>query len=166
MKRSTKILTGTTVAILITTASISMVSAHGGFNRSGGCDGYGGPQQWQQGLGPMMHQRGKMWGFGSGMQQFVQQRLDQAKYQLRITEEQEPAWQEFTAEIENGVSTMRDHMQQRRTQKSLAERVQHMRDKSDQMSQMASAVEKMYQTLTPEQQKIADEFTPMRMRGF
>ncbi len=166
MKRSTKILTGTTAAILITTASISMVSAHGGFNRSGGCDGYGGPQQWHQGQGSMMHLRGKMRGFGSGMQRFMQQRLDQAKYQLRITEEQEPAWQEFTAEIEKGASTMRDHMQQRRTQKSVAERVQHMRDKSDQMSQMAGAVDRMYKALTPEQQKIADEFTPMRMRGF
>ena len=160
MKRSTKILITTAAVIGIGAGSVSLVSAHGG---CGG--GYGMPQQWGQGHGPMMH-RGFKRGFGAGMEQFMQERLDQAKYKLRITEEQEPAWQEFTTQIGKSAATMRDRMQQRWSQPTVSERVQHMRDKAGQVSRMADAVERLYQTLTPEQQKIADQFSPMRMRGF
>jgi len=113
-----------------------------------------------------MMQRGFKRGFGSGMEQFMQERLDRAKYKLRITEEQEPVWQEFTTQIGKNAATMRNHMQQRWAQPTVNERVQHMRDKAVQVSQMADAVEKLYQNLTPEQKKIADQFSPMRMRGF
>jgi len=165
MKRSTKVFVTTAAIIGLGAASISMVSAHGGFNRSGGCGGYGDSQQWQQGHGPMMHNGFKRH-FGSSKERFIQQRLDQAKYQLRITEEQEPAWQKLTDTIGQKVDFMRDHMQKRGTQQTVAERLQHLRDGADQMEQLASAVENMYKTLTPEQQKLADQITPMRMRGF
>lgn len=166
MKRSTKILVTTAAVIGIGAGSVSLVSAHGGFGGPGGCGGgYGMPQQWSQGHGPMM-QRGFKRGFGSGMEQFMQERLDQAKYKLRITETQEPAWQEFTAQIGKNAAAMRNRMQQRWAQPTVGERVQHMRDKAGQVSQMANAVEKLYQSLTPEQQKIADQLSPMRMRGF
>ncbi|MCP3672482.1 MAG: Spy/CpxP family protein refolding chaperone [Gammaproteobacteria bacterium] len=168
MKRTTKVLVTTVAVIGLGIASIPMVSAHGGFNRSGGCDSYGGPQQWQQsqrGGGPMM-QRGFKGQFGSGMEQFMQQRLDQAKYHLRITKEQEPAWQKFTDTIAKKVTFMRDHKQQRGAQQTVTERVQNMRDKAEQMGELAGAVESLYKTLTPEQQKIADQIRPMGRRGF
>jgi len=110
MKRTTKVIVTTAAIVGLGAASISMVSAHGGFNGPGGCGGYGGSQQWQQGHGPMM-QRGFMRHFGSSKEQFMQQRLDQAKYKLRITEEQEPAWKILTDTIGQKVDFMRNHMQ-------------------------------------------------------
>ncbi len=163
MKRSTKILVTTAAVIGIGAGSISLVSAHGGFGGCGG--GYGMPQQREQGHGPMMH-RGFKGRFGYGMEQFIQERLDQAKYKLRITEEQEPAWQEFTTQIGKNTATMRDRIQQRWGKPTVPERIQHMRDKAVQVNQMADAVEKLYQSLTPEQQKVADQISPMRRRGF
>ncbi len=167
MKRSNKILISTIAVIGIGVASISMVTAHGGFNRHGGCSGgFGDAQPWQQSQGYMMQHRGFNRGFGPGMEQYMQQRLDQVKYKLRITEEQEPAWQEFTQVIDNKVASMRDRMQQRGIQKTVTQRIQHLRDGADHMSQVAGAIERLYKTLTPEQQKVADQITPMRMRGF
>lgn len=168
MKRSTKALISTVAVIGISAASISYVSAYGGPGGFGGCNGggYGAGQPWQQGHGPMMQQRGFNRGFGGGMEQFMQQRLDQAKYTLRITKEQEPAWKEFTEAVGKKAATMQDRRQQRGTQQPVTERVKRMRDGAEQMTQMADAVEKMYKTLTPEQQKIADQFTPGRMRPF
>ena len=114
----------------------------------------------------MMQQRRFNKGFGFGMGQFMQQRLDQAKYQLRITEEQEPAWQEFTEEVGKKAATMRNRMQQRWAQQTVTERIKHMRNRADHMTRLASAIEKLYKTLTPEQKKIADQFNLMRMCGF
>ncbi len=168
MKRTTKVLVTTVAVVGLGIASIPLVSAQGGYNRSGGCDGYGGPQQWQQGQGgggPMM-QRGFKRQFGSGMEQFMQERLDQAKYHLRITKEQEPAWQKFTDTVTEKVNFMRDRKQQRGVQQTVTERVQNMRDKAEQMGQLAGAVESLYKTLAPEQQKIADQISPMGRRGF
>lgn len=165
MKRTTKVFVTIVAVIGLGTASISMVSAHGGFNQSGGYGGYGGPQQGQYGHGPMM-KHGFKRHFGSGMGQFVQQRLDQAKYQLRITKEQEPAWQKLTDTIRQKMDLKRDHMQQRGAEQTVAERMKHLRDGADHMSQLAGAVENMYKALTPEQKKIADQMTPMRMRRF
>jgi len=193
MNLSNKALIITVAVIGISASPISLVSAHGGFNRFGGYGGgFGGPQPWQHGYGPMMQQRGfnKYGGgfggpppwqhgyspmmqqrgfnkdFGFGMEQFMRQRLDQAKYLLRITEEQEPAWHEFTEEVGKKAATMRNRMQQRWAQQTVTERIKHMRNRADQMTLLASVIEKLYKTLTPEQQKIADQFNLMRMCRF
>jgi protein CpxP len=165
MKGSKKALITTVAVIGLSVASISMVSAYGGPGGFGGCDrdgsGYG-----QQGHGQMMHKRGFGSGMGGDMEQRIADKLDRVKYKLRITQEQEPAWQEFTEALGKKVATMRDRKQQRGTQQPVAERVKRMRDGAEQMTQIADTIEKMYNTLTPEQQKIADQMNPRRMRGF
>ncbi len=161
MKRSKKILISTAAVLILSTASISMVSARGGFGGcNGGYGGYGGYGNWQQGPGQMMQKQ------GSWMEQRMQDRLGYMKYKLGITEEQEPAWKEFTAAVSSKATTMRERIQQRGAQQTVTERVTRMRDGAEQMIQMANAVEKMYKALTPEQQKIADQISPRRMRGF
>jgi periplasmic protein CpxP/Spy len=165
MKGSKKALISTVAVIGLSVASISMVSAYGGNSGYGCCDrgGYGDRQQKQ---GQMM-QKGKSGrGMGGNMGQRIEEKLDRIKYKLRITEKQEPAWNEFTDTVANKAATMRDRMQQRGTQQPVSERVKRMRDGAEQMTKMADAIDKMYKTLTPEQQKIADQINPRGMRGF
>ncbi len=158
MKRSKKILIGTTAAIILSTASISMVSAKGGHGGFGGCDGgYG---NWRQGSGQMTEKQ------STWMQQRMQDRVEFMKFKLGITKDQEPAWQEFTKVLESKFTTMRDRMEKRGEQQSVTERVKLMRTGAEHMTQMADAIEKLYSTLTPEQQKTADQLRTMRMRGF
>ncbi len=159
MKRSKKVLISTAAVLILSTASISMVSAKGGHGGFGGCDGgYG---SWQQGPGQMTEKQ-RTW-----MQQRMEDRVEFMKYKLGITEKQEPAWQEFTKVLEGKFTTMQDRVKNRGEQKSITERVKLMRDGAEHMTQMADAIEKLYATLTPEQQKIADGLRPMgRMRGF
>jgi Spy/CpxP family protein refolding chaperone len=158
MKRSKKVLISTAAVLILSTASISMVAARGYHSGFGGCNGgYG---NWQQGPGQTMQKQ------GSWMEQRMQDRLGYMKYTLGITKEQEPAWKEFTEAVGSKAATMRNRMQQRGAQQTVAERVKRMRDGSEQMTQMANAIEKMYNALTPEQQKIADQISPRRMRGF
>ncbi len=175
MKRSKKVLLSTVAVIGLSVASVSLVSAfggpgghggHGGPGGFGGCDrsGYGPSPQWQQGR--MMHRPGFDGGFGFGMEDMMQNRLDRMKYELRITKEQEPAWKEFTESASKKMTTMRDRMQQRGMQGTVAERVKLMRDGATNMTEMADAIEKLHKTLTPEQQKITDQISPRMMRGF
>jgi uncharacterized protein YPO0396 len=135
-----------------------MVSAFGGPGGYGGCDrGYG-----QKGPDKMMQKRG----FGSGMEKMMQEKLDYMKYKLQITKKQEPAWQEFTKVLETKFTNKRDRMGNRGEQKTVPEKVKQMRTGAEQMTQMANAIEKLYNALTPEQQKIADDLRPMGRRGF
>lgn len=159
MKRSKKVLISTAAVLILSAASVSMVSARGhhggGF---GGCDGgYG---FWQQGPSQMTEKR------GSWMKQRMQDKLDYVKYKLQITDKQEPAWQEFTTALEGKFTTMQDRMQDRGSQKTVTERVKLMREGAENMTQMADAIEKLYKSLTPEQQKLADQLNPMGRRGF
>ncbi len=158
MKRSKKVLIGTVAIVGLSLGSISMVSAYGGPGGYGGCDrGYG-----QKGPNKMMQQR------YSRMEQRMEDRLDYMKYKLGITAEQEPAWKEFTKTLQDKFTNKRERKANRSEQMTVTDRVKMMRDGAEQMTQMANAIEKFYGTLTPEQQKIADEMRPMggRMRGF
>lgn len=158
MKRSTKLLVSTVAVIGLGMGSISMVSAFGGPGGFGGH--HGGYGNWQQGSGMTKEERGTL------MEQKMQDRLGYIKYKLQITDKQEPAWQEFTAALESKFTSMRDRMGNRGEQKTVAERVKLMRTGAENMTQMADAIEKLYTALTPEQQKIADQISPRRMRGF
>ena len=162
MKGSKKVLITTVAVVGLSLGSVSAVSAFGGPGGYGGCDrGYG-----QKGPNKMM-QKG---GYGFNMQDRMEERLDYMKYKLKITEKQELAWQEFTKVLESKFTNMRERMENRGELKTIPEKVKQMRTGADNMTQMADAMEKLYKTLTPEQQKIADEMSPMgkskRMRGF
>jgi hypothetical protein len=163
MKGSKKVLITTVAVVGLSLGSISAVSAFGGPGGYGGCDrGYG-----QKGPNKMMQKRGS----GFNMEEKMAERLDYMKYKLKITEKQEPAWQEFTKVLESKFTNMRERKENRGEQKTITEKVKQMRAGAESMTQMADAMEKLYSTLTPEQQKIADEMSPMgkrtpRMRGF
>lgn len=160
MKRSKKVLISTVAVVGLSLGSISMVSAFGGPGGYGGCDrGYG-----QKGPNKMMQKRGS----GFNMEERMEERLDYMKYKLGITAEQEPAWKEFTKTLQDKFTKKRDRKENRSEQKTVTDKVKMMREGAEQMIQMANAIEKFYGTLTPDQQKIADEMRPMgkRMRGF
>jgi hypothetical protein len=160
MKRSKKVLISTVAVVGLSLGSISMVSAFGGPGGYGDCDrGYG-----QKGPNKMMQKRGS----GFNMEKRMEERLDYMKYKLGITAEQEPAWKEFTKTLQDKFAKKRDRRENRGEQKTVTDKVKMMREGAEQMIQTANAIEKFYATLTPEQQKIADEMSPMgnRMRGF
>ncbi|TVT52966.1 MAG: hypothetical protein FHK82_12740 [Sedimenticola thiotaurini] len=157
MKRSSKIIIAAVAVIGISTA----VAANGRFDRCG----YGqGQMSMQQGG---YSERGHH-GFGRGMQgdptARMEQGLDMMKYKLRITEAQEPAWHAFEQVLK---SKAEKRMESRKkggagSQMSVSERVEKMRGRAGQMTEMADAIEQLYSQLTPEQQKLADEMRPMR----
>ncbi len=161
MKRSNKALITTVAVIGLSVASISMVSAYGGPGGYDGCSrgGYSDRQQ-----GPGQRGSGKM--DRADMEQRIADRLDWVKYKLRITEKQEPAWNEFTGTISKSAATMRERRQQRNTEQTVIERAKQMRDGAEQMTRVAAAIENMYKALTPEQQKIADQISPRKMYRF
>lgn len=158
MKRSKKVLISTVAVVGLSLGSISMVSAFGGPGGYGGCDRGNG----QKGPDKMMQKR------GSWMEKKMEDRLGYMKYKLGITAEQEPAWKEFTKTLQDKFAKKRDRKENRGEQKTVTDKVKMMREGAEQMIQTANAIEKFYGTLTPEQQKIADEMRPMgkRMRGF
>jgi len=96
--------------------------------------------------------------------QMMTQRMEILKTQLQITEEQEPAWQAFSQTVTERVATMAGRFKQRGAQVPVAERVERMRSGAQRMTEMAAAIEKFYGVLTPEQQNIADQMTPMGRR--
>jgi hypothetical protein len=158
MKDPKKVLISIVAVIALSAASVSMVSAFGGpGGPGGGCDRGG----YSEGAGD---KRGR--GKDVDIEQRVADRLDWIKYKLRITEKQEPAWKEFTDTIGKSAATMSERREQRGSEQTVIERVQKMRDGAEQMTQVATAIEKMYKTLTPEQQKIADQINPRGMRRF
>lgn len=162
MKRSSKIIITAVTVIGISMATISLVSAGGRYDRCGsGPDGMG-----QYERGGSHYQRH---GYGRDMRggdptQRMQQGLDMIKYKLRITEAQEPAWQAFEETLSESMKTRTEARQaMRESGKSMTvpERVERMRSGAGNLGKMADAIEQLYASLTPEQQKVADEMRPM-----
>lgn len=160
MKRSSKIILTAVAIVGISAASISYVSAHGRYDRCG----YGqDPMSMQQ---DFRGERGRH-GFERGMKgdpaARMEQRLDMMKYKLRITEEQEPAWQAFAQNVKQKMENRMERREAMRENGRLAvpERVKQMRTGAEQMNEMADAIEQLYASLTPEQQKVADQMRPM-----
>lgn len=177
MKRSSKILITVAAVVGISAASLSWVSANGGWGPGCGAynQGYGHGQMMRhggfQGMGPGAMQGGP--GFGRGMGPgFMQggpgfgmeQRLETIKSQLQITDQQEPAWQAFEQAMSKNMAAMGEKFQGRgfMGQMPVEDRIKFMREKAGHMSEMAGVIENLYAELTPEQQKLADQLHPMR----
>jgi protein CpxP len=159
MKRSSKIIIAVVAVVGLGTAAA--VSAKGGW---GNCDMYGGPGM-RGGHHSMMGQRGFGRGMGGDMGQMAEQKLDMLKYQLRITEAQEPSWQAFEQAVNQKMEQMQGRFKQRGfgVPMSVEERVAMMRESAAGMNGLADAIDRLYAGLTPEQKKTVDEFQPMRM---
>ena len=161
MKRSSKIILTAVTVVGISLASLSYVSANGRYDRCG----YGqGPVSMQDGGKGQWGRHGFGHGRSGDAAARMEQGLDMIKYKLRITEEQEPAWQAFEQSMKQKMSSRLEARQAAREagrSMTVAERVERMRNGAGQMTEMADAIEKLYASLTPEQQKIADELRPM-----
>ncbi|MCW8908003.1 MAG: Spy/CpxP family protein refolding chaperone [Sedimenticola sp.] len=166
MKRSSKIIITAVTVIGISMATISLVSAGGRYDRCGsGPDGIG---QYERGGGHFQRN-----GLGRDMRggdrtARMQERMDMIKYKLRITGEQEPAWQAFEQTLAESMKSRGEARQAAREagrQLTVSERVERMRNGATEMGKVADAIEQLYASLTPEQQKVADEMRPMGRMG-
>lgn len=160
--------TSHTLSILAATILLgtgAAVYAHQG----GGYDGDCAQGQGRMGPAAMMHQGGPMggpMGHGPGDARHepgarMAQHLDQVQRDLKLTPQQQPAWDAFraamTAQAE-GMTAMRDQMQA--DGKTLPERLTQRQAMMEQgmarMQAMSKTVQDFYAQLTPDQQKIAD----------
>lgn len=131
------------------------------------------------GMGGMMGGWGAGPGAGWGPEAMVDRmdgRLAFLKAELKITEAQTGAWDEFAATIrsarESHVATMRSMMEEMRSgeafKKTLPERLAlrqtHMEARLEEIKSMAASVDKLYEVLDETQKKTADEMA-MPMMG-
>lgn len=159
MKRLHKILVGTVGALSLIGAAAVMAAPGDGMGRCG--DGMGmGP-----GMG-MMHE-GPMRGGDIGL--LAQKRLDRLKTELKITAEQEPAWQAFAAKATEQAKAMQathqQHLQQMDKQAAagvvnaperMAQHLGEMKQHLATMEAMQVTLKDLYAALTPEQRATAD----------
>lgn len=139
---------------------LGLVYAHPFGNGDG--PGFGGRHQ----CGGAAHGRfGRMGRHLDGMLAFV-------KTELKITAEQEPAWQEFSTAVRElaGERTgyragMRGHAGDDGNDVPLVDRIDRrlamMEQGTAHLRRMAAAVKSLYAELTPEQQRLADQLVPM-----
>lgn len=185
MTTSRKILAGAVVAAGLAAAAASVYADPQGWYGRGGWGGGYGPgmmhQGWGHGPGMMGGPRG---GFGPGMMGYgpgaagapcagfgpgaaagpverTEQRLEFLKSELKITSEQESAWNAYAEQAKAQAATMEAfHAQRPTAAQSPAERMeQHaerMNLRAKQMTAMSSAVKDLYAALTPEQKAVAD----------
>ena len=112
-----------------------------------------------RGMGPGMMQ-------GRGPGTMMGARLSTLKARLQITEAQEPSWNAF----ETAVSAKMEQRMARRDAavagppETVEERVARIRERTATGQAVADAMERLYGELTPEQQKIADQYAVMGPR--
>ncbi len=134
-------------------------------------------QQSGQGGGPGFH-RAHMGGMmGGGMERMCENRearmagmLAFAETKLNITQQQRAAWTQFTETVRSADAPMArlcDQIGDAEQPATLPDRVERMEQvmaaRLEQIQTVRPALEQLYQSLTPEQRQIADEF--MNRRG-
>jgi hypothetical protein len=114
--------------------------------------GYGGPRG---GYGPGTT--------GAGPTERAEARLQFLKNELKITADQDAAWEGYATQVKTQAATMATfHAQGPSTVESAAERIeQHaarMKLRADQAQAMSTAVKELFAVLTPEQKAVADRY--------
>ena len=173
MKSTRKILSGTIVAAALAASSM-FVHAQPQGPGPGWRDGpQGGPGMMMHG-GPGPHSMGPgagggHRGMGSGTWQnpaaMVEGHLAALKVELKITPEQESAWQAFATKSRQQAATMlarrtemvkQHHAAPLAAPDRLAQRAAFMKEAAANMETMAGAVKDLYAVLSPEQKALAD----------
>jgi hypothetical protein len=135
-----------------------------------GAMGYG-PGAGRAGMGPGMMGQGPGAGRGghgmwSNPAAMVEGHLAALKVELKITADQDKAWQAFTGKARQQAETMNARRTQLQSQASnanlsapdrLAQRTEFMKQGLANMESMTAAVKDLYGALTPEQKTIADQ---------
>lgn len=122
-----------------------------------------------QGMGPMGGMSGPRAMMMADPTAMAEQHLADAKIQLKITADQETAWQTFADKAKQQAATMqgmRGQMQQMQgtAPDRMSQRAEMMKSRSEQMATMSTALRDLYAVLSPEQKLLADKQFPM-MQG-
>lgn len=156
MKRTHKIIAGLLLAAGIGSAAFAQ-GGRGGW----GCDGSG-----PMGMGPMGGQGGPM-GRQASMKfdpaQRAERHLAMLKYQLNVTDAQEPLWQAYEqklkAEAGKGFQAMRGQAADANltAPERMAKMQALMEERLAAMKGVHESFSRLYDGLTPEQKKVADQ---------
>lgn len=154
-KLNSMIRKGTVAVIIGAGLATAMVAiAQVGPGNGPGMMGHGGP-------GMMMGGHAAMFaGNNTDMAKFQQSRLGQLKTQLKITPEQQPAWDAFAAKASEQAIAMQKLHTDAATgtmPERMAQHQQAMGDRQKMMGPMIESVAKLYDVLTPEQRDIFDQ---------
>jgi protein CpxP len=123
------------------------------------------------GFGPGMGMRAGHGPMGAVDATTIDARLSDLKAQLKITTEQEAAWQGFAGAAKQqatGMQALREQMQPTTgaAPDRMTQHAQIMQQRAASMTTMTKAFDALYAVLTPEQKTIADQhFGPMAHRG-
>lgn len=167
MRNTRKALIGMLAAAGIVAASAAVYAdPPGGFGPGAGGCAFGAGMA-GGGYGPGMMGDGPRGGFGPGAAgagpvQRGDARLAYLKNELKITAEQESAWDAYATQVKARAATMAAfHAQGPSNAQSAAERIeQHaarMKLRAEQAQAMSKAVKELFAVLTPEQQTIANQ---------
>jgi Spy/CpxP family protein refolding chaperone len=163
MKNTRKILVGAIAAAALAASSVVVYAQPAGPGAGYGSGaGYGpGAGRGSMGYGPGAG-RGGMWGNPAAA---VEGHLAALKVELKITPDQEMAWQAFTTNARQQADTMIARRNQMFSQapgttlsapERLAQRTEFAKQRIAGMETMTAAVKDLYAVLTPEQKAIAD----------
>jgi hypothetical protein len=189
MTTSRKILAGVVAAAgLAAAAAVVYADPPGGFQRGGWGGGHMGAGMMAQGGGMMgmggamgsgMMGQGAGYGPGSaagapcegfgpataatGPVERTEQRLAFLKNALKLTPEQETAWNAYAAQVKTqATATQEFHAQPPSAAQSPVERMEqqaeHMNLRAKQVTAASAAVKDLYAVLTPEQKAVADRY--------
>ena len=183
MTTTRKILTGVVAAGLAAATALAFADPPGGFGPGGWGGGQRGAGMMAQGggYGPgMMGYGGQRGGYGPGATagapcegfgpgaaagagpvERSEQRLSFLKNELKITPEQQSAWNAYTEHAKAQAATMEAfHAQPAAAAQTPAERselrAERMNLRAKQVTAMSAAVKDLYAVLTPEQKAVAD----------
>ena len=127
----------------------------------GDCPGYG----YGHGRGHMHGNPGQRWEM---MQQHHAERMELLEHRLQLKPDQKAVWQAFVDAQTTHRNTMHGGPRQRQQQGQVNvpeyfnNRVQFMEQRLTSLQDMAKAASDLYATLTPEQQKMIDDFLASR----
>ena len=157
MKRTHTLIAGIVAGVALAIAAATYAQPYGGMGR-----GYGPGMGMGPGHGPMA---------GGDPSAMVDARLSDLKAQLKITSDQEAAWQTYAAAAKEqaaGMKAMRAQMLEGTgtAPERMAQRTAAMQQRAAGMATMTNAFSALYAVLTPEQKAIADQnFRMMGHRG-
>ncbi|MEW6514742.1 MAG: Spy/CpxP family protein refolding chaperone [Pseudomonadota bacterium] len=157
MKRTYKIIAG-----LILAAGIGGVAIAQGGPRGMGCDAQGsmGPMMGMGPGGPM----GRHAAMKVDPSQRAERHLAMLKYQLNVTDAQEPLWQAYEqkmkAEAGKGMQAFRTQTGDDKltAPERMAKMQKLMQERVDAMAGVHDSFNRLYEALTPEQKQKADQF--------
>jgi len=180
MKNTRNMLISIAAAVGMAAVSATVYAGpHGGFWRGAGAGGPMGPGMMHHGgghgHGMMGHGHGRGHGatataprpgFGpaaaaAGPVARTEQRLSYLRNALKITPEQETAWNAYAEQAKARASSMQALREQRpavsqSTIERIEQRAEHMNLRAKQVTAKSAALTKLYAALTPEQKAVAD----------